>query len=254
MDTRDIRLTRVIFIRDFKSQFRRTILGPLLAFISPVVYLMVFIFFRLMFGLPQADGVPMLPFLFSGIMLWMFFSSIVSGVFPSISSNLGILRKMPANPMVFALSSLGMPLLTVSVYSVLMVLMCLYYGIMPKASWIVLPLLILLIGLFGMGIGVFVSGIAIYRRDIIVLLPIILQLGMFVTPIFFSPELVPPQFRWAIAVNPMAHFVNMFRGAMFLGQFPGLMPLCISVFMTGVVWLLGYPLFRRTMRYAADVI
>lgn len=250
----DLRLTRVIFVRDFKSQFRRTVLGPLLAFIAPVVYLIVFIFFRLMFGLPQSDGVPMIPFLFSGIMLWMFFSSIVSGVFPSISANLGILRKMPANPMVFAVSSLGMPLLTVCVYSVLMILMCLYYGIMPKASWLVLPFLIVLIGLFGMGLGVLVCGIAIYRRDIIVLLPIILQLGMFVTPIFFPPEMVPAEFRWAVTVNPMAHLVNMFRDAMFLGQFPGLLPLCVSVLVTGGVWLASYPFFRRTMRYAADVI
>ena len=107
------RLIRVIFLRDFKAQFRRTLFGPVLAFMAPVIYLVVFIFFRMMFGLPESEDAPVLPFLFSGVSLWLFFSASVSGVYPSVSSNMGILRKMPVNPLAFALSSLGMPVLTV---------------------------------------------------------------------------------------------------------------------------------------------
>lgn len=86
-------LAKAIFKRDFKAQFRRTLLGPLLALLAPVVYLVVFIFFRLMFGLPQLDGIPMIPFLFSGIALWLFFSSLVGAIYPGVSSNMGILKK-----------------------------------------------------------------------------------------------------------------------------------------------------------------
>ena len=59
------RLIRVIFLRDFKAQFRRTLFGPVLAFMAPVIYLVVFIFFRMMFGLPESEDAPVLPFLFS---------------------------------------------------------------------------------------------------------------------------------------------------------------------------------------------
>lgn len=66
------RLIRVIFLRDFKAQFRRTLFGPVLAFMAPVIYLVVFIFFRMMFGLPESEDAPVLPFLFSGVSLWLF--------------------------------------------------------------------------------------------------------------------------------------------------------------------------------------
>lgn len=254
LKTDSFALAWMIFKRDFFSMYRRTVFGPLLAFIAPAVYLAVFIFFRLMFGLPEAKGIPMIPFLFSGIAMWMFFSAILSGVYPSITSNMGILRKMPVNPMIFAFSSLGLPLVTCSVYVFLLLILSTYYGIVPSLTWLYLPFLVALIGFFGMGLGLFVCTVGIYRRDIIYLLPIILQLGMFVTPIFFPPEIVPTQFQWAVRINPMAHLIGMFRDALFLETSPRLIPLAISLGMTVFIWCVGYPLFRRTMRYAADTI
>lgn len=247
-------LAKAIFKRDFKAQFRRTLLGPLLALLAPVVYLVVFIFFRLMFGLPQADGIPMIPFLFSGIALWLFFSMLLAAVYPGVNSNMGILKKMPVNPLAFAFSAAGIPLLNISIYFFTLLGMSLYFGVSPALSWLCLPFIIILIGLFAMGLGLFVCSLGIYKRDIILLLPVILQLGMFVTPIFFSPDLVPAQFRWVVTINPMAHAVNMFRDALFLGQFPDPFPLAITCGMTVFAWLAGYPFFRRTLRYAADTL
>lgn len=247
-------LAKAIFKRDFKSQFRRTLFGPLLAFLSPVIYLAVFIFFRMMFGLPKAEGIPTLPFLFSGIALWLFFSTTLGAIYPGVNANMGILRKMPVNPLIFAISAMGMPLLTMGIYLALLLCMSLYFGVPPSWSWLCLPFLVILVGLFAMGLGLFVCALGIYKRDIIVLLPIILQLGMFVTPIFFPPDIVPAQFRWAVSINPMAHAVTMFRDALFLGHIPAALSLAITCGMTLLSWLVGYPLFRRTMRYAADTI
>lgn len=245
-------LAKTLFIRDFKAQFRRTAIGPMLAFLAPVVYLNVFIFFRMMFGLPQAEGIPMLPFLFSGIALWLFFSTLLGAIYPAVNGNMGILRKMPVNPLTFAISAAGMPLLTVIIYLALLLGMSLYFGVAPQWAWLCLPFLVALIGLFALGSGLLVCALGIYKRDIILLLPIVLQLGMFVTPIFFPPDIVPARFRWAVTINPMAHAVGMFRDALFLGQLPALQPLAISCGMTLLVWLVGYPFFRRTLRYAAD--
>lgn len=207
-----------------------------------------------MFGLPEAEGIPMLPFLFSGLSLWLFFSTTLAAVYPGVNANMGILRKMPVNPLVFALSALGMPVLTVTIYLLLLLGMCLFFHVSPAWAWLCLPLLISMTGLFALGLGLLVCALGIYKRDIIFLLPIVLQLGMFVTPIFFPPDIVPVQFQWAVTINPMAHVVNMFRDALFLGQWPSIAPLCITIVMTLLAWLVGYPLFRRTMRYAADTI
>ncbi len=233
LETPMLGLAKAIFKRDFKSQFRRTLFGPLLAFLSPVIYLTVFIFFRMMFGLPKAEGIPTLPFLFSGIALWLFFSTILGAIYPGVSANMGILRKMPVNPLIFAISATGMPLLTISIYLALLLCMSLYFGVAPSWTWLCLPFLVILVGLFAMGLGLFVCALGIYKRDIIVL---------------------PAQLRWAVSINPMAHAVTMFRDALFLEHIPAAFPLGVTCGMTLLAWLVGYPLFRRTMRYAADTI
>ncbi len=250
----DINLVKAIVIRDFKAAYSRTILGRWLAFLSPVVYLIVFIFFRLMFKLPTDEKIPLIPFLFSGISIWIFFATTLGGIYPSINANMGILRKIPVNPFTFVISSVANPLLTMIVYLILLICMCLFYNISPTLSWICLIPIIFLVLLFSISIGIGLCALGIYRRDIIMLLPIVLQLGMFITPIFFPPSIVPESLQWVVHINPMALYVSMFRDALFLGEFPSIEYLSIGIVTTTLCFFLSYPLFRRTMRYATDSI
>lgn len=250
---RDLNLVRIIFWREFNGMYRRSALGPLWSIISPVAYLCVFVFFRLFFGLPSVEDIPLIPFLFSGLTVWMLFSQIVTTTFPSIVANTGILKKVPVSPLVFVFSATLLPLLTTCVYLLLLEVMLLYYGVYPSLSYLAIPLIIFLTLSFSTGLGLLVCVIAFYRQDIIQILPTFIQLGMFATPIFFPPSIVPENMRWVIEANPLAGCIDMFRDCVFSGVWPTAALLGKTFIAVALLWGISLPLFRRTGRYIADI-
>ena len=183
----------------------------------------------------------------------MLFTTVLLGAFPALTSNVNLLKKMPINPLIFVFSGALLPLVTYAVYFVVLQGMAIYYGYYPTIHQIILPLLILIILLFSIGIGLLVAALALYKQDIVLLLPVILQLGMFATPIFFPKSIVPESLQWVIAINPMAQCIQMFRDIMFFAQWPDWFLLCKTMFVVVVVWAIALPFFKRTTRYLADI-
>ena len=251
--TKNLVLIKMIAWREFNAMYRRTALGPLWALLYPAAFLMVFIFFRLLFGLSNPEGVPMIPFLFSGLINWLLFSSILMSVHPALVSNASILKKIPINSLVFAGAGAVLPLITYGIYLVLMEGIAVFYGYYPSIHYIVLPFLGLTVAAFGLGLGLLTAAIALYRTDIIQALPVFIQLGMFATPIFFSAAIVPKSLRWAVTINPMAHCVNMFRNVLFNNVWPDWSIWGLTLLVTAAVWAVALPLFMRTTRYLADI-
>jgi len=249
----NLALARMIFLREFKSMYRRTALGPLWALLYPAAYLMVFIFFRLLFGLSNPEGIPMIPFLFSGLINWLLFSGIVVAVHPALVGNVGILKKIPVNPLVFVAAGGSLPLMTYGIYLVLMEAIAIFYGYYPSIHHIVLPFLGLTVAAFAVGLGLLVAAVGLYRADILQALPVLIQLGMFATPIFFSAAIVPERLRWVVDVNPIARCVNMFRDVIFNQTWPDWFAWGVTLLVIAAVWAVSLPLFLRTTRYLADV-
>lgn len=250
---RDLALGKVIFWREFNTQYRRTALGPLWALLAPAAYLCVFIFFRLLFGLSNPEGIPMIPFLFSGLTLWLLFSQTLTGIFPAIVSNVGILKKIPVSPLVFIFSGAMLPLLTCTVYVLLLEAILIFYGYYPGITHLAVPVIVLLTLSFAVGVGLLVATLAFYRQDIIQVLPTFIQLGMFATPIFFSASIIPEHLRWAIDINPVAGCVEMFRQCLFMAQWPDPALLFKTTLIVMLLWALALPMFKRTSRYIADM-
>lgn len=250
---KDFALVKVIFWREFNATYRRSALGPLWALIAPAAYLCVFIFFRLLFGLANPEGIPMIPFLFSGLTIWMLFSQVVMGTFPAIVANVGILKKIPISPVIFIFSAALLPLLTCGVYLVLLEGMLIYYGYFPTITHVAIPVIVCLALGFALGLGMVVATVAFYRQDIIQILPTVIQLGMFATPIFFSPSIIPEKLRWVININPLASCVSMFRQCLFQAQWPDPVVFAKTVLVVVILWGIALPLFRRVSRYIADI-
>lgn len=228
-------------------------LGPLWAVAAPMAFIFVFIFFRILFGIKATDGIPTIPFLFSGLANWMLFTTVLLGTFPALTRNVNLLKKMPLNPLVFVFSGALLPLTTYAVYFVVLEGMAIFYGYFPTIHQILLPVLALIILLFSVGLGLLVAAIGLYRQDIVLLLPVILQLGMFATPIFFPKSIVPETLHWVIAINPMAHCIQMFREIMFFAQWPDWLLLGRTVLVVAVLWAFALPFFKRTTRNLADM-
>lgn len=254
MFNHNIRIAQIIFWREFNTLYRRTFLGPLWAFFAPLAFLCVFIFFRLLFGLSNPENIPMIPFLFSGLAMWLLFSQSVLSIFPSITMNVGILKKMPVSPLVFVFSAVALPLVTNLVYMLLLEGILIYYGYFPSVHHLFIPILIIMVSAFAIGIGLLVSTIAFYYQDIIQVLPTMIQLGMFATPIFFSASIVPHKLQWVVTINPIANCVNIFRQIIFFAEWPSL-----SIFFWGILlpilllWIIVLPIFLDKSRYISDL-
>jgi len=249
----NLALLKIIFLREFKTMYRRTALGPLWALLFPMAFLTVFIFFRLLFGLSNPEGIPIIPFLFSGLINWLLFSGIVMSVHPALVNNVNVLKKIPVNPLVFVGAGAMLPLTTYAVYLALMQGIAMFYGYYPSVHYIVLPLLGLTIAAFAVGLGLLVAALGLYRTDIIQVLPVVIQLGMFATPVFYSAAIVPEKLRWIITINPVAHCVNMFRDVLFNQTWPDWSTWGATLLAITVVWAIALPLFSRTTRYVADM-
>lgn len=249
---RYLALIKIIFWREFNSMYRRTVLGPFWALIAPAAYVTVFIFFRLLFGLKDVEGVPVIPFLFSGLCLWLFFSNTVNAAFPSITRNIKILKKMPIPALVFIFSGTLLPIFTCFVHLALLECLLLFFGYYPSIHYIAIPAIMLLVAGFAVGVGILVATIAVYRQDIIQILPTIIQLGMFATPIFFSADIVPEKLRWVVNYNPMAQCIGMFRNVIFQSSWPSVDVLIKTFLVVVVLWGIALPFFQRTSRYLAD--
>ena len=195
----------------------------------------------------------MIPFLFSGLMNWLLFSQTVMSAHPALLSNATVMKKIPVNPLVFVAAGSVLPLITYGIYLVLMEAIGIYYGYYPSIHHIVLPFLGLTVSAFAIGFGLLVAALGMYRTDIIQVLPVLIMLGMFVTPIFFSAAIVPENMQWIITINPVAHCVNMFRDVLFNNTWPDWSTWGLVLLMVATVWAVALPLFIRTTRYIADM-
>lgn len=195
----------------------------------------------------------MLPFLFSGLALWLLFSATVNSVFPSIVANVAILKKMPISPLVFVVAGALVQLTTAAVYMALLEVLLIAYGYYPTVHHLAIPAVVLLVQAFALALGLIITTIGFYRQDVLQALPTIIQLGMFATPIFFSPSIVPEPLRWVVDYNPVAHCVGMLRGIVFNAAWPSLALVLKTLALTVVCWAAALPLFKRAARYIADL-
>ena len=147
-----------------------------------------------------------------------------------------------------------MPIITFLVHFFLLLCFLIYFGC--KLNIMIISGLFSICGItiLSIGIGFLTSSLSIYRKDILYLLPNILQVGMFITPIFFSESLVPDNFKFILYINPIALYIKIFRACLFTSYEINIIDISIACAITLIIVLFSYPLFKRTMEYAADTL
>ncbi|NOZ71580.1 MAG: ABC transporter permease [Chloroflexi bacterium] len=244
--------------RDVKVRYKQTVLGVLWIVLQPVVAIIIFsgLFGRLL-GVPSG-GVPYPIFLYSALLPWSYFASSLNRSSTSLVGSAHLITKVYFPRLVIPISGVLSGLVDFGVaFAVLAALMA-YYRIVPTPAIFFLPGFLLLAMLTALGFGLWLSALNVRYRDINHLIPYIVQMWMYVTPVIYSTTLIPERFRWVLALNPMTGVVEGFRWAL-LGNYlqevkpPGaLFP--ISALITIIVLATGLYFFRSTERTFADII
>jgi len=242
--------------RDVKVRYKQTALGVAWVILQPIVSMAIFsVLFGLLLQVPTGD-VPYPVFAFAGLLPWNYFSSALNRSSMSVVNSAHLVTKVYFPRLVIPLAGALSSLVDLLVSFVVLVGVMIIFGVAPSLRVFVLPLLVLLAMVTATGFGLWLSALNVRYRDVNYLLPFLIQIWMYLTPVVYGSDLIPEQYRFLLSLNPMTGVVEGFRWAL-LGQ--GTTPLSGPLFAISVVIALGVLVsgayfYRSTERFFADIV
>ncbi|MBO0722825.1 MAG: ABC transporter permease [Blastocatellia bacterium] len=241
--------------REIKVRYKQSLLGVLWAVLQPFSLMVVFTVFFSWFARMQSDGIPYPLFSYAGLLPWMFFSTSLSFAIPSLILNSHIITKIYFPREIVPLASVLAAFLDFVIAAGIFLLMLIYYRV--AFTWnilYVIPLAVIQTA-FTAGVCLLLSAFTVLYRDVRHMLPLLIQIWMFVTPILYPASVVPLRWRtWYLGLNPMAVIIDGYRRAAVQGSPPELRYLALAAVVSGVLLWLGYRYFKHLEREFADMI
>jgi lipopolysaccharide transport system permease protein len=240
--------------RDIKVRYKQTVLGVLWALIQPAVTLAVFSFiFGRLAGMPSGN-VPYPLLVLAGLLPWQLFSAAFSNASGSLVANTHLISKVYFPRLIVPLSSIAVALIDFGVVLVLLTTLCLWWQFVPDWRIVALPLFIALTLVAALGTGLWLTALTVKFRDFRFVVPFLLQVGLFLSPVGFSTTNLP-NWRFLYSFNPMVGAIDGFRWCLLRGE-PALSPLSLAISVATALLLLvsGLWYFRRMERTFADII
>jgi ABC-2 type transport system permease protein/lipopolysaccharide transport system permease protein len=247
-------LVVVLTERELRARYKQTRVGFAWALVTPFMMMVVFTLFFKRVANVETQGVPYPLFSYLGLLPWTFFSGAFSKGAVSIVQNLTLLNKVYCPREVFPLSSVTVAgfdtAIAVSILGILFVV----YRFMPQPQSVWVPVLMAVQLAFTVGVTLFVSAVVVYLRDVRQVLPMILQFGLFATPVGYGLDVIPTSW-WPLYsfLNPLAPVIDGFRRTVLLGEPPRLGLLAIGAASSTIALVFGYLSFKRMETGFADV-
>lgn len=250
----------ILFVRrDFVAIYKQTILGPLWFLLQPLLSTIVFtIVFGKIANIPT-DGLPQPLFYMSGIVVWNYFASCLSGTSNTFVTNASIFGKVYFPRLTVPVSIAITNLMTFLIQFALFLLFLSFFylkGVVVKPNLFIFltPFLMLQMGILGLGFGILISSLTTKYRDLTFVVGFGVQLWMYATPIVYPMSQIPERWQWLFAFNPMAAIIETFRYA-FLGA-GSVKPLhmAISLGVTLTILSIGLVLFSRIEKTFMDTV
>ena len=241
--------------RDILVRYKQTVIGIVWALGRPLITMLVFtLVFSKLAKLPS-DGVPYPILVLAALLPWQFFSSAFSGAGDSLISNAGMISKVYFPRLVIPVSAVIVSFVDFLISVIILVGLMIWYGFAPNLRMLTLPLFILVAFAAAMGAGLWVAALNVKYRDFRIIVPFVVQFGLYISPVGFSSSIVPEQWRLLYSVNPMVGVIDGFRWAILGGNtqlyWPGFL---LSIFLVLVILVTGIYYFRKTEKTFADVI
>lgn len=245
--------------RDLKVRYAQTALGAAWAIIQPVFSMLVFtLFFGKVGGFDQMQDVPYSVFAYAALLPWIYFSNAVVMASNSLVSNANLISKIYFPRLINPASAVVGGVVDYLIAFSVLVGMLAWYRIVPSPlALVMIPLLTLLMIALALGVGLWLSALNVHYRDIRFVVPFAMQIWMFASPIVYSMSWVTekhPQYRWLLALNPVAGIMEGFRAYLLPTGTWDLTPLGFSVVFTVVILLSGCYFFRRMEKTFADFV
>ena len=253
-----VELTKLFVIRDCKTLYTQTILGPLWFVLSALFTSSVF---TVVFGgiaKISTEGVPKFIFYMAGSILWTYFSSCLAKIAETFRNGARLFGKVYFPRLVSPISVLFSKMVIFGVQFIIFVALVLWFSFHGEvhANWacLLLPVVLLQSALLALGCGLILTSITAKYRDLSVMVGFLLQAWMYITPVVYPASAVTGQLRWVYMLNPVTPFMEAFRyGFLGVGTLSW-SAMAVAAAETAVLLVLGILLFKKTERTFIDIV
>ena len=230
--------------RDITARYKRSFLGVLWTMLNPLGMMLVWtVAFSQVFG-GSREGYA--AYVLNGLLAWTFFSQTTTAAMVNLVWGGGLLNRIYIPRTSFAVSAIGTGLINLLLGLIPLLIVMLFSGVPIKSSIVFLPVSMLLLACFSLGIGLVISTLAVYFPDVSEMYQIALLGWMFLTPVMYPEELLQEGMRSILLViNPMAHLVKLYRLPLYYGQFPSASELVVGVVLAVTALVIGWIAFTR---------
>ncbi len=241
--------------RDFAARYKQTVLGVTWALVIPLLTVVVFGVFVQRFARADTHGVPYVLWSYVGLLPWTFFSNSVSTGGMNLLTNQPLLNKIYSPREIYPLAGVLLAGVDALISVIAMVVAFVITGFVPSGLIWLTPLLVLINAVFAVAAALLVSIVIVYVRDLRNIIPVILQLGLFATPIFYSLDQIASSSRLVYCFcNPMGPLIDSYRRVILFGDYPQWGYLGAGAF-SSLVWLaVAVVVFSRLERGIVDII
>jgi len=257
---RDLWLYRELFYflawRDILVRYKQTVIGIAWAILRPFLTMVVFtVVFGRLAKLPADGGVPYAIMVYAAMLPWQFFSNSFTESSNSLIANANLISKIYFPRLIIPASSVITSFVDFLISAVILVGIMFWYQFMPTWRIVSVPIFVLIAFAASMGAGLWLTALNVKYRDVRYIVPFVAQFGLYVSPVGFSSNIVPDQYRFLYSLNPMVGVIDGFRWAI-LGEasqiyWPGFM---LSLAVVVLLLVSGIRFFRKTEKKFADVI
>ena len=235
--------------RSITARYKRSIIGVAWTMLNP---LMTMVVLTLVFSQIFKWGVPDYPvYVLCGLIVWNFFSHTTSSAMGEMIWSGGLLNRIFVPKSVFAVSAIGTGLVNLTLSLIPLLLIAIVLGIRLTPALLVLPVSVLLLSIFALGIGLMLATFAVYFADMIPVYEVVLTIWMYATPIIYPVEIVPENLLWLFRLNPMLYLLQIFRDPLYRGIVPGWQVWAIATGFAVASFFIGGLIFTsRSNEYA----
>ncbi len=229
--------------RDLTVRYKRSVLGFLWTMLNPLLMMLVMtVVFSTFFRFPVEHYAI---YLLSGVLLWNLFSQSTSQAVQNLVWGGSLVQRIYVPKAAFVVSAIFVGLVNLALALIPLALIMLILGHPFSPALLFLPVPILLVAVFALGVGLLVSALAVFFVDVADIYQVILSIFMYLTPIFYPLSIVPERYQFLIRLNPLYYFVEAFRSPIYEGRIPSLELLTPAALLAAGMFLVGWFFFTR---------
>ena len=237
-------LIRQLVSRDFKTKYKRSVLGVFWSFLNPLLTMAVqYVVFSSLFRF----DIPHYPvYLITGIVIFNFFTEATNMALTSIVGNAGLITKVYMPKYIYPLTRVLSSLVNLVISLIPLMLVTLFSGIVPTKAYFLVIFVLVCLTVFSLGVGLLLAAAMVFFRDVQFLWGVLTMIWMYLTPIFYPESILPDNVAWVLGVNPLYYFITFARTCVMDGISPEPVVYVQCALMALGSLLIGALVFRKS--------